>query len=1238
MDPPDPFAHRYNSLRLVGRGGIGAVYRAWDTGLDREVALKLLNANLATDPDWRRRFKQEATAASKLNHQNITIVHDRGEYEGRPFIVMEFVEGEPLSKIIEHQVSLTDPERLFLIEQLCDGLHYAHQRNIVHRDIKPVNLMVREEHDGTHMVRTLKILDFGVAKIVNAGQTATGGQLMFTPNYVSPEQIRGLEVDRRSDIFAVGAVAYELLVFQKAFTIRTTNPFAFLEEVKLRIVELPHRPMTDVRPDVDPELIAIVDRALQKAPENRYRDLAEMRRRIRAVRERLEEALARAGSSRTTVVLNPQLQEEVRLARESLKAAAPTAAVERLEQALASAPNQLVRRFIEEELEEARERQSAERAESKARDEQAAREAIVAATAAFEQGNGTAAILALEQFEPRVLVAEQIALLTRASALIQAADHAVTEGTRAEREAALRGLQEFSPRNLVNEVVTRLDQRAAERRAEEERARERDEAERAKQAIDAALDVFRQGDGAAAIRALEQFEPRELVAEEIALLTRAGALIQATEYAVTKGASAERAAALRELQGFSPRNLVSQAVSRLAQRAADRRAEEERAHERAEAERAKQAIRNAELEAEDRAAAQAADAPAQDAVDLAERQAADAKRVTALAVEQFLRGECETAIATLAAFQPAPLVEATLAELREAWRAIEQASHSVAEGDDETRQRAIEELRVFTLQALVESAAERLQQDHLERRAAEQRERERHEQEVLAAREEIAPALRDGRAAEPSTFARVVTRIRQAPVAVKAAAALLLLVLIVWSLYLFKPTSPPQAGPAPNYANELAAAQEAYSQGRTKDAIEKALLVYASPQGDPQTGAANLLRQIRAAAENDASAARGLADKAQATSETDYRDGVAKQSAAQAMDDPKGTEGAVALYGEAAHHYRRAATTAAQPADFMRQAMQEHDGGRAPRAIDYLQQALQRDAAYQPALDLLAKIRQQAESRAVAARAALKGTASNTTQFKDAGAKMRSAEKLTGVNDAPRQVQAYNEAEGLYKAAGKAARTAAAEAAKRHADAQEHLRLAQSALDARNFDLADTEIGKSLALEQSDEASALKEKVDDARRLAAIEARNLRIADLLERSKKAPNAEAVVLLSEALKLDPSRADVRSALDARKTSPPPLPRPSAVELETAAVRKTITDYVAAYNSMDVKRVQRLKPSFKSYQPFLRSTVLTISILDTRLSRDLQTGSVRLTVQYPEHLSEGHSWRDDEYRAADSHLAP
>ncbi len=191
---------------------------------------------------------------------------------------------------------------------------------------------------------------------------------MFTPNYVSPEQIRGVQVDRRSDIFAVGAVAYELLVSEKAFVIRTKNPFTLLEEVKLTIVEQPHRPMTAMRPDVDPELVAIVDRALAKIPEDRFRDLAEMRSRVREVRERM---LAEE-SGQATIRIEPKLQEEIRLARESLKADNPTAAVERLEQALALAPDKGVRRFIELELAEARDRQSAQIAERKARDERAA--------------------------------------------------------------------------------------------------------------------------------------------------------------------------------------------------------------------------------------------------------------------------------------------------------------------------------------------------------------------------------------------------------------------------------------------------------------------------------------------------------------------------------------------------------------------------------------------------------------------------------------------------------------------------------------------------------------------------------------------------------------------------------------------------------------------------------------------------------------------------------------------------
>src|SRR5580765_271295 len=223
---------RYKNLQLVGRGGFGVVYRAHDVRLDRDVAIKFLNPDLASDPTWRNRFRQEATAASQLNHPNITIVFDRNDDEHQSYIVMEFVDGKPLSKIIEEGTSLTVPERLLLLEQLCAGLLYAHQRQIVHRDIKPVNLMVREEHDGTHMVRTLKILDFGIAKMVNTSQTMTAGPFAFTANYVSPEQVLGFDADQRSDIFAVGAVAYELIVLRKAFNINAKNTFQILDEVR----------------------------------------------------------------------------------------------------------------------------------------------------------------------------------------------------------------------------------------------------------------------------------------------------------------------------------------------------------------------------------------------------------------------------------------------------------------------------------------------------------------------------------------------------------------------------------------------------------------------------------------------------------------------------------------------------------------------------------------------------------------------------------------------------------------------------------------------------------------------------------------------------------------------------------------------------------------------------------------------------------------------------------------------
>ena len=195
---------------------------------------------------------------------------------------------------------------------------------------------------------------------------------------------------------------------------------------------------------------------------------------------------------------------------------------------------------------------------------------------------------------------------------------------------------------------------------------------------------------------------------------------------------------------------------------------------------------------------------------------------------------------------------------------------------------------------------------------------------------------------------------------------------------------------------------------------------------------------------------------------------------------------------------------------------------------------MQRDPSQAPALSLLTQIRTEAQTRASQAKAALKPAASGTQPFKNAEARMQSAEQLTGVDNARRQVQAYNEAEGLYKDAGEALLLAA----RRHEEAAGHLLRAQGFLDSRNFKEADNAIDEALKLEKSDEATTLRKKVDDARRAAGIEVTKKRVDDLFEKSKMANDADAVALLTQALDLDSTRDDIRRERDRRRAPAPP----------------------------------------------------------------------------------------------------
>ncbi|MBS4027914.1 MAG: protein kinase, partial [Ignavibacteriales bacterium] len=245
------FSH-YKILEKLGEGGMGVVYKAHDTKLDRTVALKFLPAHLAGSEQDKARFIQEAKAASALNHPNICTIHDIQEHEEQMFIVMEFVDGQTLH---EKKSSLTEKQAIDYGIQIADGLAAAHEKGIVHRDIKPENIMIRK--DGI-----AQIMDFGLAKLRANGSEITRltkeGSTVGTAGYMSPEQVQGQETDHRSDIFSFGVLLYEIFTGQLPF--RGVHATAMMYE----IVNVDSPPMSSIKPEIDSSLDAIVLECLEK--------------------------------------------------------------------------------------------------------------------------------------------------------------------------------------------------------------------------------------------------------------------------------------------------------------------------------------------------------------------------------------------------------------------------------------------------------------------------------------------------------------------------------------------------------------------------------------------------------------------------------------------------------------------------------------------------------------------------------------------------------------------------------------------------------------------------------------------------------------------------------------------------------------------------------------------------------------------------------------------------------------
>ena len=272
---------RYQVIERIGRGGMGVVYRARDAAMGRDVALKVLTADVEDDPDIRTRFYREAEAAARLSHPNIITIFDVGEDGDRFFIVMELLRGATLKDFLKQSDGSQIERKLDLMSQLCAGLGAAHNASIYHRDIKPGNIFVRA--DGI-----LKILDFGVARLASSSMTAAGF-IVGTPDYMSPEQARGDEIDGRSDIFSLGGVFYFMLTGRKPF------PANDLPTLFRQIQGASMPPPLGV--EVPPELTTVIMKALSKKRETRYQSCHELMADLEMVRHQYAMAARRSAAA-----------------------------------------------------------------------------------------------------------------------------------------------------------------------------------------------------------------------------------------------------------------------------------------------------------------------------------------------------------------------------------------------------------------------------------------------------------------------------------------------------------------------------------------------------------------------------------------------------------------------------------------------------------------------------------------------------------------------------------------------------------------------------------------------------------------------------------------------------------------------------------------------------------------------------------------------------------------------------
>jgi serine/threonine protein kinase len=281
---------RYDILEKLGQGGMGTVYKAFDPLLTRVVAIKVISAQLDSQPEHRERFFREARAAAQLSHRNIITIHDLGEHEGVPFLAMEYLEGRDLDRRLRDHELMSLSQKLELALSIAEAVCHAHACGVVHRDIKPANVFVT--NDGL-----VKILDFGLARLVSSDMTRSG-LMVGTVNYMAPEQLRGEKSDHRADIFAYGVLFYELLAGRRPFQGDSAASTMY------KILHDAPEPLSVVDPSLPANLTTLVERAMAKAREDRYQHMTDLLRDLDAAFEPISGS-ARRLQNRTVSVARP---------------------------------------------------------------------------------------------------------------------------------------------------------------------------------------------------------------------------------------------------------------------------------------------------------------------------------------------------------------------------------------------------------------------------------------------------------------------------------------------------------------------------------------------------------------------------------------------------------------------------------------------------------------------------------------------------------------------------------------------------------------------------------------------------------------------------------------------------------------------------------------------------------------------------------------------------------------------